>query len=169
MHILYNNTSHFDLVIKLISETVKTRNVQTTCYLIYLFIFTEKAALPLHVTDGGEIQLALSQLQGSRRKLPQSPLDDHGGHLPPEAPGTSRASNCSGRERRDRRAVNKAEAITPAATGMWRIICRLVEDDVCCVKWGGRDESNIAGEMESAILDQLICEETDELMQQAVV
>ncbi|XP_051227248.1 uncharacterized protein [Lolium perenne] len=119
--------------------------------------------------DGGEIRLALSQVQGSRRNLPQSPLDDHGGHLPPEAPNTSRASNCSGRERRDRRAVNKAEAIAPAATGMWRIICRLVEDDVCGVKWGGRDESNIADEMESAILDQLICEETDELMQQAVV
>ncbi|KAM0855351.1 hypothetical protein ACQ4PT_049840 [Festuca glaucescens] len=120
-------------------------------------------------SDEGEIRLALSQLQGSRRKLLQSPLDDHGGHLPPEAPSTSCASNCSGRERRDRRAVNKAEAIAPAATGMWRIICRLVEDDVYGVKWGGRDESNIRDEMESAILDQLICEETDELMQRAVV
>ncbi|KAM0876747.1 hypothetical protein ACQ4PT_035966 [Festuca glaucescens] len=120
-------------------------------------------------SDGGEIQLAPSQLRGSRRKLPQSPFDDHGSRLPPEGPSTSRASNCSGRERRDRRAVNKAEAIAPAVTGIWRIICRLVEEDVCCVKWGGRDEGNIADEMESAILDQLICEETDELMQRAAV
>jgi hypothetical protein len=123
----------------------------------------------LHVTDGGEIRPAPSQLQGSRRKLIQAPFDDHGDRLPPEVPSTSRTSNCSGRERRDRRATNNAGAIAPAVTGMWRIICRLVEDDVCGVKWGDRDDGNIAAEMESAILDQLIREETDVLMQLTVV
>jgi hypothetical protein len=132
-------------------------------------MFTDKAALSLHVTDGEDIRPVPSQLQGSRRKLTQAPFDDHGSGLPLEAPSISRASNCSGRERRDRRAMNNAEANAPAATGMWRIICRLVEDDVCGMKWGGRDDGNIAAEMELAILDQLICKETDELMQLNVV
>ena len=131
-------------------------------------MFTDKAALSLHVTDGGEIRLAPSQQQGSSRKLVQPPFDHLRGGLPPELATTSCVSNCSNRERKDRRVVNNAEAMSPGATGTWRIICRLVEDDICGMKWGARDDANILAEMESTILDQLICEETDELMQLTV-
>ncbi|CAM0958115.1 unnamed protein product [Alopecurus aequalis] len=117
--------------------------------------------------DRGEIPSAPSQQQGSRRKLLLAPCDDLRGSLPREAATTSRVSNCSSKERRDRRAVNTStEVIAPAATGMWRIICRLVEEDICGVKWGGRDDCNVAAAVESEILDQLIC---DELMQLTVV
>ena len=110
--------------------------------------------------------MAPRQPQGSRRKLLQPPFDDLRGGLPPEDSTTSRLSNCSSKERKDRRVANNAELIAPAATGVWRMICRVVEDDIRGTKWGARDDCNIAAEVESEILDQLIC---DELMQLTVV
>lgn len=121
--------------------------------------------MPLHVPDGGETRPAPRQQQGSRRKLPQANSDNLGGDPRPAAA----SSKCSDRERRDRRVVNKAEAIAPDATGIWRIICRMVEEDICGMKWQARYNGDIAAEMESEILDQLIWEQTAELMQLIVV
>uniref|UniRef100_A0ACD5W790 Uncharacterized protein n=1 Tax=Avena sativa TaxID=4498 RepID=A0ACD5W790_AVESA len=131
---------------------------------------TEEAEQCSPASDGEEIRPAAPrQEQGSRRKLPQPHFEDLGGHLPPQAVSTCHVSDCSGSNRRDRRMVNNAEVVAPAAPGIWRTICRLVEDDICGMKRGGRDDANIAAEMESAILEQLICEETEELVQLTVV
>lgn len=61
--------------------------------------------------------------------------------------------------------MNTAEVITPDVTGICQLICRLVEEDLNNMKRVIRDDANIAAEMEEEILDQLICEATDELMQ----
>ncbi|XBJ22552.1 hypothetical protein VPH35_000928 [Triticum aestivum] len=122
-------------------------------------------------SDGGETRPAARQLQRSRRKLLQANSDNFGGDPPPAAANPScRVSKCSDKERRDRRVVNnKAEAIAPDATGIWRIICRMVERDICGINWQARGGGDIAAEMGSAILDQLIWEQTAELMQLIVV
>ncbi|KAF6993508.1 hypothetical protein CFC21_010391 [Triticum aestivum] len=123
-------------------------------------------------SDGGETRLApRQQLQRSRRKLLQANSDNLGDDPRPAAASSSSCvSKCSDRNRRDRRVVNnKAEAIAPDATGIWRIICRMVEQDICGIKWQARGGGDIAAAMGSEILDQLIWEQTAELMQLTVV
>ncbi|KAE8772019.1 hypothetical protein D1007_56030 [Hordeum vulgare] len=124
-------------------------------------------------SDGGETLPAAprQQQQGSRRKPLQADSDNLGGDPRHAAASSSSCvSKCSDRDRRDRRVVkNKAEASTPDATGIWRIICRMVEQDICGINWQARGGGDIAAEMGSEILDQLIWEHTAELMQPVVV
>ncbi|KAM3400434.1 hypothetical protein ACQJBY_005358 [Aegilops geniculata] len=121
-------------------------------------------------SDGSETRPAPRQQQGSRRKLLQTDSDNLGGALPPAAASSSSCvSKCSDRDRRYKRVVNKAEAIAPDATSIWRIICRMVEQDICGINWQARGGGDIAAEMGSEILDQLIWEQTAELMQLTVV
>ncbi|CAL5097159.1 unnamed protein product [Urochloa decumbens] len=75
------------------------------------------------------------------------------------------SSRSSDRERRNRRAMNKAEVIAPDVTGIWQPICRLVEEDLKSMKWSVKDGTNVVADMESGILDHLICEMMDELVQ----
>ncbi|CAN6326567.1 unnamed protein product [Urochloa humidicola] len=75
------------------------------------------------------------------------------------------SSRNSDKERRNRRVVNKAEVIAPDVTGIWQPICRLVEEDLKNMKWLVKDRANVVAEMESGILDHLICEMMDELVQ----
>ncbi|KAF8762736.1 hypothetical protein HU200_009274 [Digitaria exilis] len=75
------------------------------------------------------------------------------------------SSRCSDKERRNRRAVNKAEVIAPDVTSFWQPICRLVEEDLKTMKWLVQDAANVAAEMESGILDHLIREMMDEFVQ----
>uniref|UniRef100_A0A452XUU4 Uncharacterized protein n=1 Tax=Aegilops tauschii subsp. strangulata TaxID=200361 RepID=A0A452XUU4_AEGTS len=151
-------------------------NPAVYCLLVHVNQFacscTDEASLSLHVPDGGETRLApRQQLQRSRRKLLQANSDNLGDDPRPAAASSSSCvSKCSDRNRRDRRVVNnKAEAIAPDATGIWRIICRMVEQDICGIKWQARGGGDIAAAMGSEILDQLIWEQTAELMQLTVV
>ncbi|XP_037451949.1 uncharacterized protein LOC119322566 [Triticum dicoccoides] len=122
-------------------------------------------------SDGGETLLAPSQQQQrTRRKLLQANSDNFGGNPRPAAASSSSCVlKCSDRDRRDRRVVNKAEATGRDATGIWRIICRMVEQDICGMQWQTMDNGNIAAEMASEILDQLIWEQTAELVQLTLV
>ncbi|XP_062181271.1 uncharacterized protein LOC133885560 [Phragmites australis] len=108
-----------------------------------------------------ETQSILKQ-QSSGRKLRSNfdQIDDLS-----HATSTCHATRCSDRERRNRRVVNKAEVITPDVTGIWQPICRMVEEDLKNMDWFTRDGANVVAEMESGILDQLLCEATDELLQ----
>ncbi|KQK07890.1 uncharacterized protein LOC104583252 [Brachypodium distachyon] len=130
----------------------------------------EPAEEPWSPTSG-ENWLALREHQGLRRKLLQPHSEDLSGGLPPApaVPRTSHVSNFSYGERRGMRLLNKVEVIAPDATSIWRNICRLLEKDICGMKWEARDDGDLATEMEREILDQLICEETDELMQLIMV
>ncbi|KAM3406810.1 hypothetical protein ACQJBY_000714 [Aegilops geniculata] len=122
-------------------------------------------------SDRGETRPApRKQLQRSRRRLLQANSDNLGGALPPAAASSSSCvSKCSDRDRRYKRVVNKAEAIVPDATGIWRIICRMVEQDICGINWQARGGGDIAAETASEIFDQLIWEQTAELMQLTMV
>lgn len=138
---------------------------------ICLFMLLTVQHLSLNVPSAGENWLALREHQGLRRKLLQPHSEDLSGGLPPApaVPRTSHVSNFSYGERRGMRLLNKVEVIAPDATSIWRNICRLLEKDICGMKWEARDDGDLATEMEREILDQLICEETDELMQLIMV
>ncbi|KAL6865370.1 hypothetical protein ACP4OV_016521 [Aristida adscensionis] len=82
------------------------------------------------------------------------------------ARSNSHSSRCSDRERRNRTVVNKEEVIAPDVARIWQPVCRVVEEDIKNMEWLSRDGTNVvAAEMESGILDQLICEAVDELVQ----
>jgi hypothetical protein len=117
-----------------------------------LFILTAAAAEEAH--------FALEQQSSTRKQHASSvQLDD----MSPAA-STALASTCSERDRRNRRMVNKSYVSTSDVTGIWQPICGLVEEDLRNVEWLPRDGANLVAEMDSDILDQLICEATVELV-----
>ncbi|CAN6336193.1 unnamed protein product [Urochloa humidicola] len=109
-----------------------------------------------------EVQNTLEQ-QDSRRKRPAD-FDQFDSPSPARS-SCHASSRSSDRERRNRRVVNKAEVIAPDVTSIWQPICRLVEEDLKNMKWSVKDSANVVPEMESGILDHLICEMMDELVQ----
>jgi hypothetical protein len=114
----------------------------------------------LTVAAEEEARFALEQ-QSSTRKHPTSSvqLDDMSA-----ATSTALASTCSEREENNRRTVNKSCVSAPDVPGIWQPICGLVEEDLRNVEWPPRDGANLVAEMDSEILDQLVCEATVELV-----
>uniref|UniRef100_A0A0D9WCB1 DUF3741 domain-containing protein n=1 Tax=Leersia perrieri TaxID=77586 RepID=A0A0D9WCB1_9ORYZ len=111
-----------------------------------------------------EIRPAPNQ-QNSRRKL-QTDFDNDLDNPSSPATSTCHVSKCSDRERRNRSVVKKAEVFTPNVSCTLQYICRLVEEDLNSMRWLTRDfEEDIAADIGSEILDQLISETTDGLIQ----
>lgn len=111
----------------------------------------------LFTITADEAHFALEQ-QSSTSKL-HGQLDD----ISPTA-SPVHASRCSDRDKRNRRMVNRSEVTTPDVSSIWQPICRLVEEDLKNMEWLARDGANIVAEMDSEILDHLICEATAELV-----
>ncbi|KAL6594612.1 hypothetical protein ACP70R_048350 [Stipagrostis hirtigluma subsp. patula] len=119
-------------------------------------------AEPCSASSVEESQFTLEQ-QSSGRKL--HPDVDHLDDVS-TARSSCRASRSSDKERRNSRVMNKSESITPDVAAILQPICRLVEEDLKNMEWLTRDGANIVvAEMESGILDQLVCEAIDELAQ----
>ncbi|KAK3140839.1 hypothetical protein QOZ80_5AG0406530 [Eleusine coracana subsp. coracana] len=119
-------------------------------------------AEPCSATSAEGAHFALEQ-QNSTKNLPSNfvQLDDM-------SPTTSpvHASRCSNGDRRNRpRVVHRSEVSTPDVTGIWQPVCRLVEEGIKNMEWLTRDGASLIGEMDSEILDQLVCEATVELVQ----
>ncbi|KAJ1261423.1 hypothetical protein BS78_09G028700 [Paspalum vaginatum] len=105
--------------------------------------------------------------QNSRRKLLHADFDQNFqlDNLTP-ARSSCHVSRCSdSRERRNKRVVNRAEVVTPDVAGIWQPICRLVEEDLKNMEWPTGDGAVAVAEIESGILDQVMCEMMDELLQ----
>ncbi|CAL4903076.1 unnamed protein product [Urochloa decumbens] len=104
-----------------------------------------------------EVQNSLEQQDSRRKRHADSPS--------PARSSCHASSRSSDRQMRNRRVVNKAEVIAPDVTGIWQPICRLVEEDLKNMKWSVKDGTSVVADMESGILDHLICEMMDELVQ----
>ncbi|CAL4910520.1 unnamed protein product [Urochloa decumbens] len=104
-----------------------------------------------------EVQNSLEQQDSRRKRHADSPS--------PARSSCHASSRSSDRQMRNRRVVNKAEVIAPDVIGIWQPICRLVEEDLKDMKWSVKDGASVVADMESGILDHLICEMMDELVQ----
>lgn len=124
----------------------------------FLLLLTALLLYPLAVD---EAQTTFEQ-QNSTRQL-HADFDQFDNTSP--ARSSCHVSRCPDRERRNRRLVNKAEVITPEVSGIWQPICRLLEEDLRNMEWPTRDGANVIAEIESGVLEHLICETTKELVQ----
>ncbi|GJN36179.1 hypothetical protein PR202_gb25019 [Eleusine coracana subsp. coracana] len=142
-------------------SVLEAREVQEESWTTTTTSSTLEDAEPCSATSAEGAHFALEQ-QNSTKNLPSNvvQLDDM-------SPTTSpvHASRCSDGDGRNRRVVNRSEVSTPDVTGIWQPVCRLVEEGIKNMEWLTQDGANLIGEMDSEILDQLICEATVELVQ----